>query len=155
MIAVLRMSLNKRGALWLPPLFTLMLARLCQVRHSVSLCEVKTHSYTLGKTHCFFFLNSSLHSGCAVNEGKDVCFMMEIAEPIPRRSRFGLNIVQKQVLRKWEEKSIHCCKNLHEGSLKASKLCPSSPEGETSVLLWRGEESASRLPFIERHNTQG
>lgn len=117
-ILLLHISRNKTAPLWLlknPLLFAFMLTRLCEVRDSLFLCDVKTHSHThWGRLIVFFFslfLNSSLQSGCLVNEGRElVYFMMEIAEPISRRSSVSLNIVQKQISCKWEEKSVHCSK---------------------------------------------
>lgn len=98
--------------LWLlenPPLFTVMLTRLCQLTDwaSASLCAVKTHSHRQKeKTHCFSrCLNSSLCFGCVANERKDAVYFMTQMKPTQRRSRF--------VLTEWkneEEKRVHCCK---------------------------------------------
>lgn len=92
------------------PLFTVILTCCCQVPNwaSVFLCEVKTHSHTLERSHCFAVgLNGSLHCGCVLNETEDVVYSTtETAETKPKEEP----LLEKWGLCAWKKKSDHCCK---------------------------------------------
>lgn len=88
----------------------MILTCCCQVPNwaSVFLCEVKTHSHTLERSHCFAVgLNGALHCGCVLNETEDVVYSpTEAAESKPKEEPLLVVCM--------EEKEWPLLQNLHE-----------------------------------------